>query len=142
MKSSTNMQQKNNQQLDNLLGKVMKEISAEAPSPDFTLLVMREVQDIKISTAYTYQPAITKRGWFFIATIFIGLIILVLMNAGPTKSTWFTQLHFESLYESIPFRFSSLKVSMISLYAVICMTILFFIQLRYLVTRFDKTLGW
>ncbi len=134
------MQQKKDQQLDNLLGKVMKEIGVDAPSPDFTLLVMRQVQDIKVSTVYTYQPAISKKGWFFIATMVIGLIILVLMNAGPTKSTWFSQLHFDSLYESIPYRFSGLKISMISLYAVTCMTILFFIQLRFLVTRFDKTL--
>lgn len=136
------MQQKKDQQLDDLLGKVIKEMGAEAPSPDFTLLVMRQVQDIKISTAFIYQPAITKKGWFFIATLFIGLIIFVLMNAGPTKSTWFSQLHFDSLYESIPYRFSGFKISLISLYAVTCMTILFFIQLRFFVTRFDKSLGW
>ena len=142
MKSLTNMKQRNEEQLDKLLKKIVKEIGPEIPPVDFTSHVMIQVKSMKPLTAVTYRPLISKTGWFMIVTALISLISYVVANANSSRLVWHSPLDLNKPFEKTITAFSSIHFSHITFYAVVFSSILLLFQLKLLMNRYNKSMGW
>jgi hypothetical protein len=59
--------------LENLVDKIMKETTIETPSIDFTSKIMSQVEVIAKSDLTTYKPLISKPVWIGILAIITGI---------------------------------------------------------------------
>jgi hypothetical protein len=75
--------------LDKQFGELMKNVRIESPSSNFTLSVMSRIQAEAAVTRkqliQDYQPVISKRTWWVISIIFIGLIIYISISGGDNS---------------------------------------------------------
>ncbi len=71
-----------------IMKKWFKELSPEDPSPDFTSTVMKRVMSEWSLNPVKYQPMISKRGWWTVAIITLGLtsILFLLHSSLPTET--------------------------------------------------------
>lgn len=71
-------------------------------SPDFTALLMAQLEGE--SPAMVYKPVISKRVWYGLATVFVGVVGLAIFfgSAGPNKA------HFDLNLSSVSSQFESL----------------------------------
>ena len=65
------MESHSEQHFNDLAKKVYKSTSIESPSLDFTSKVMAKLEG---QTSTAFQPLISKKGWFGIAAVIIGVI--------------------------------------------------------------------
>jgi hypothetical protein len=75
--------------LDKQFGELMKNVRIESPSSNFTLSVMSRIQaEVAVTRKpllQDYQPVISKRTWWVISIIFIGLIIYISVSGGDNS---------------------------------------------------------
>lgn len=119
----------------------MQDASHEGAPIDFTSRIMTEVYSIQEKKSYSYQPAISKRGWMVIFIIIGSLIGWFLLNGDNMDATsginksW---IYSNSLLSSLSsFRFSDEMVGIL-----LSASVMFFIQFillhHYLNKRFYK----
>lgn len=133
------MENKHNENMDILAEKLMHDAAAENASPDFTSRIMTEVYSIQKKKSYSYQPAISKRGWIVIFVMMGGLVAWLLWNgdSGDTASginqSW---VYSNSLLSSFSrFRFSDVTAGiLLSASVMLCIQII--LLHRYLSKRF------
>jgi len=128
--------------LDRLTNKVMKEVSLESPSFNFTDNIMSQVKMIESSNVTVYKPLISKSVWILIAIGFIALIsYLFLMNSSMQSEALFN-LNFDALFNNkFTTAFSNIKLSETLMYAVISLGIMLFIQIPLLKNYFNSRLA-
>lgn len=124
--------------------RLVKEAGLEAPSTAFLNKVMCGVENARSNKEKMYTPLISRNSWVVITTSLICLVCLALLIPNTEKSI-FSEINF-SLFNSI--KFNSVKVSnpfldfkfhKATLYGVVFLAILFFIQLPFLKRRIDKS---
>ena len=137
------MENDHNENIDILAEKLMHDASPESAPIDFTSRIMTEVYSIQKKKSYSYQPAISQRGWIVIFVMMGGLIAWVLLNGdnGDTASginqSW---MYSNSLLSSFSrFRFSDVTAGIL-----LSASVMLFIQIillhHYLSKRFyNKT---
>lgn len=76
--------------LDKQFEELMKGISIEAPSKDFSLKVMERIQAEAVvqkhSLLESYQPVISRKTWIILIAAFVALVVYVLMSSPETQS--------------------------------------------------------
>ncbi len=129
------MSKQTDKHIEKLIDKAMKEITLESPSIDFTNNIMSEVTQLGQITATTYQPLISKKIWFVIFSIVIGIIAYVISIGNSKQLHWFDAINFssEGLLPNISF-------SNTAFYALIIVASLIVTQLILLKNYFNKRL--
>ena len=132
------MKTSENNAIEKLADKIMKESSLDSPSFNFTSKVMSKVLSAPISKATTYTPLISKPVFIFIFAGIILLFIYLLTGGIETSNGLFSQIN----YPKINFATwnAGFKFSNITLYACLCCVIIFFIQIPLLKHHFEKQL--
>ncbi|NQY07696.1 MAG: hypothetical protein HRT68_16250 [Flavobacteriaceae bacterium] len=122
------MEHKEEQYLEDLVSKMIKEGGLEKPSVDFTSNLMNEITIQKT----VYKPLISKTVWVFIILAFLALGAFLLLNSNQKESLgWF---------DGMTLSLAECKVSKTVLYATTFMSLLLLLQIPILKNYFDKSL--
>ncbi len=116
---------------------LVKEAGVDHPSSDFLKNVMQSVE-ISSKKALVYKPLISKKIWFVIGLIIVGLLfILPFLSQGKV-----------SIIDTIDFSFLNLKrinnplsgftFHKTTTYGMLFLAILFFVQIPLLKRRIDR----
>lgn len=125
--------------IENMVDKVMKNVTLEIPSFDFTAKVMSQVNLITQSQATVYEPLISKKGWIIIFGGLIAVVAYVLFFSQPQTKGWFSKINFSALNDyKISNVFSGIEPSRITTYALILLAIMLILQVSVLKNYFDK----
>ncbi|AXT63299.1 hypothetical protein D1816_24145 [Aquimarina sp. AD10] len=118
---------------------LVKDAGLDNPSPDFLKNVMDQVEVSNISAPVIYSPLISKKSW-----LVIGLISLVLLCIVPflsnTKIDFIQNIDF-SFFQILKIQnlFSGFTFHVSTIYGVLFLALLFFIQIPILKKRIDKS---
>ncbi len=118
---------------------LVKEAGTEHPSPVFLQNVMNQIKVSETQRSEVYKPLISKKAW-----LIIGLVILVFICGVP----FFSNTD-ESIVNTINFSFSDLvtiknpfsgfTLHKTTVYGVLFLAMLFFVQITILKRRIDKS---
>lgn len=123
--------------LEKFTGKLMKEISLDSPSPEFTSLLMAKVKATGIEKATVYKPLISKHTWFIILGAIIALAGYFIFNTGTPAAGWSLKLDLSTVNEDLK-NLSVFKFSTITLYSVMLLAVLLIVQITFLKNHFNK----
>lgn len=121
--------------IEKFVDKVMKELVIERPSIDFTSKVMAQVISTKKSEISTYQPLISNYVWLIILGSFLTLVFFLITNGDTSTNSWIGSLDLSVFSNNI---FSKVKFSKITFYAVLLLTLMFYIQIPLIKNQIDK----
>lgn len=125
-----------NKELENLVDKMMKSVTLESPSIDFTSKIMTQVLIKKTSKEKVYKPLISKMTFAIIFGMLLGCYYILYNNGDGQSNNWFTAINFNRFYSN---RFlSGFAVSKIMIYSVVALAVMFCIQVYYLKNHFNK----
>ncbi|WP_062057751.1 hypothetical protein [Aquimarina longa] len=118
---------------------LVKEAGLNTPSANFLNNVMCNVETIKNYQEKAYKPLISKRSWLVIAMGVISLICLTLF-LPDTKNSIFSEVNL-SIVKIIKINdfFSGFKFYKTTVYGIVFLAVLFFIQVSFLKRRIDKS---
>ncbi|MEO6230884.1 MAG: hypothetical protein ABJB11_22610 [Ferruginibacter sp.] len=133
------MKANNDKQLETFVDGLMKGTSLESPSPDFTKTLMSKVLVTDVEHATLYKPLISKRAWWLMGAGIIFLIIYYFMNsAGTPTDSWFKSIDLGSKADDFFKQLPVVKSSVISLYAVVILAVMLFVQIAWLTKYFSR----
>jgi hypothetical protein len=131
------MHEKIDEQMDNLLKKVIVKASLETPSFDFTAQIMTQLVAKKQSQSTIYKPLISRTVWI---TIFVGFAVLIaysFFGMQQESQNWIRD--FDGLTDSAIFnKFPKITVSKTVLYALVSLSVMILIQVSVLKDYLDK----
>lgn len=130
------------QHLDKLAKKVMQSSLRENPSLDFTAHVMAKVEAMAKSKSMVYQPLISKKAWFLISLIIVGLWSYGFFGTGVESLGWFDSVDYGVITNNkVTEVISGIAISKIFMYAIGFFGLVFFVQIplmkHYLDRRFS-----
>ncbi len=135
------MKNKEDKHIEILVENLMKEISQESPSIDFTAKVMSEVLASKKSKTFVYKPIISKPLWFIIFGSILALFAFLIFNTQTTSAGInfnFNFLSLDKLFETLAgFQISSMTTNVVIM-ATLMLLIQFFLLKNYLDKRIQK----
>jgi hypothetical protein len=112
--------------LEKLIDNMMKDVSLESPSLDFTSMVMSKISKTK---TIVYKPLIPKSTFLFLIGCLSTILIYSFFNGQPLKDSSFD---FSSVYNKL------IKFSPITIYSTVIATTMLFIQIAFLKNYFNK----
>ena len=128
-------------QLENIAHKMVKEMSLESPSSNFTAHVMKQIDLLSSKKAIVYKPLISKPVWIFIVLGFIVTIGYLIFGTSLQESDPLFTINFEAVFNN---RFtealSAIKFSNTLTYAIVFFAMMVFIQIPLLKNYFEKRL--
>ena len=126
-----------NEKLDAMLERLMRDEALESPSVNFTDKVMDKVYGIESSTVTVYKPLISKRVWLLIALSFVVLVAFVMLNNGSTDSQWLASLEVPrpevTLFDNINFQLSGTFK-----YAVLFLAVMIGVQMTVIKSYYGR----
>lgn len=126
-----------NEKLDAMLERLMRDEALESPSVNFTDKVMDKVYGIESSTVTVYKPLISKRVWLLIALSFVVLVAFVMLNNGSTDSQWLSSLEVPrpefTLFDNINFQLSGTFK-----YAVLFLAVMIGVQMTVIKSYYGR----
>lgn len=132
----------NNKELEQFVNKLMKEVSYEKPSEDFTNKVMDNIEEIKTSlSATTYEPLISSRAWIGIALCLITALCLVYFNNDSSPADWIPQLRWPEITMN-PFEEIDLNLPSIVTYALALFALMLIVQASFLKTYLNNRINY
>jgi hypothetical protein len=137
------MKANSDKHIENLVDKIMKDVSLDTPSSNFTTNVMTQVETIVNKSTIKYQPLISKRSWFLISIAVMALISYFVFDASLESSGWFSGIDFSFVSNNkLTSSLSSFKLSKTTFYAVIMLSVMLFVQIPVLKYYFNKRLNY
>ena len=125
--------------IEQLVAKAMEDISIESPSMDFTAGVMNQIKEHQLKSATTYQPLISKPIWLLIFGSILTLIIYLILKGDSTSKSWIDSLNLGMVTSNIDaIRFPKFSFSKITVYAILLLTLMFYIQIPLIKNHLDK----
>ena len=134
------MKTENNKKLETLVAGLMKDISTDATSPGFTNRLMAEVHLTKMHKATIDKPLISIKGWLVISGCIAALAIYMVFNAGDNTVFMIKYLGITSGNANLFNSLSSFKFSDATLYAIVILIFLLFIQFNFIKQFLNKRL--
>lgn len=125
--------------LEKFLDNVLKDSALETPSIDFTTEVMSKVELTKKSNVFVYMPLISKPIFVLIFGCFIVLFIYFFKNSETQTDSWVNYLYFRTFFSN--YSTSLFNFSKITIYSVVFVTLLLFIQISFLKKHFDNQIN-
>ena len=136
------MQEYTEQQLDVLAKKMMHSSKREKPSMDFTANVMKNIEHAVIGETIVYKPLISKRAWFIIIAIVVGVAAYVTLGNVQGVS-WFDNVDFSTVSNNrLVNTLSGITISKTLTYAIGICGLLFFVQIPLMKYLMDKRLEY
>jgi len=132
------MKANNDKQLDKFVDKLMQENSPESPSPEFTAKLMLQVQATEMEKVAVYKPLISKRAWFIIFGVIIALTGYFIFNTDVQPVSWLESLDIVTVNDDIMKMLPAFKFSTITLYAVVLLPVMLFLQITMLKKYFNR----
>ena len=130
-----------NNKLDAMLERLMRDEALESPSDGFTDKVMDKVYALEASSATAYKPLISKRTWLLIAMLFLALVVYVILNGNSAESQWLSTIEvpkFElNLFDNFNFQFSKTLS-----YGAIFLAVMIGVQMTILKSYFDRRFSY
>ena len=137
------MKANSDKHIEKLVDKIMKDVSLDTPSSNFTTNVMTQVETIVNQSTIKYQPLISKRSWVLILISVFTLITYFVFDASLESSGWFSGIDFSLVSSNkLTNTMSSLKLSKTTFYAVIILSVMLFVQIPVLKYYFNKRLDY
>lgn len=131
------MHEKIDEQMDNLVKKVIVKASLETPSFDFTAQIMTQLVAKKQSESTIYKPLISRTVWI---TIFVGFGVLIaysFFGMQQESQNWILDLDvltYSTIFDKLP----KITVSKTVLYALVSLSVMILIQVSVLKDYLDK----
>ena len=124
--------------LEQFMGRAIKETPLQSPSLDFTAKVMGKVLAMEKSKATRYKPVISKAAWGLIFAGIVTAIVYFIINGStqPVDHSWSLGMgvkDFFTIGDIHLFQFSRLTI-----YVVVLSTIMILIQISLLKNYLDK----
>ena len=135
------MQQNNERPIEDLVEKMMQEITVEKTSVDFTVNLMQRLRSLPMERSISYQPLISKPVWMLITCCVLALIGFVIVNKDQTKSGLLNTEAMDHFLHNFSQDLNGIHFSGISIYAVLLSTIMLLVQISILVHQYQKRLG-
>jgi len=132
------MDDNTDKKLDAFTGKFLKDFSSETPSLDFTKEVMSKIEAATNTTIFEYKPLISKKLWFVLAVLTIGVFSYLIFGDVQTENASTMSKKLAFLTEMNSFSLPKFQVSNILLYGIIGFTFFISIQMMVLKNHFDK----
>lgn len=110
---------------DEKLSSLLQNNLIEKPSLDFTSTIMETVE---AKETYKYEPVISKKAWFIIATLCLGFVVYVLFNGKPSETSIFSEIspYLEKMsYSSFSY---DINISSIFVFSLFTLSALLFID--------------
>jgi hypothetical protein len=130
------MQVNENNNLEKLVDKMMRETTLDAPSFDFTSKVMSQVLMTKSSDITIYKPLISKGTFALVFGTVLALCVFIFIKGETPSNSFFTSFDYSTLYNKR--LFSGFTISKITVYAVVASILMFYIQIPLLKNHIDK----
>lgn len=134
------MNTENNKKLDGFIAGLIKDISTDTTSPGFTDRLMTQVHLTELHKSTIYKPLISKKGWFFITGCIFALATYLVLNANHHSDSLINYLGISVIYKNFFNSISSFKFSNASLYAIIVLFFLLFVQITFIKQFLNKRL--
>lgn len=136
------MKANNDKQLEKFTDKLMKEASLDKPSIDFTTKVMAEVL-VTDTGAVVYKPLISKQAWVVIFGGIIAITAYVISSGSTNAVPWLDKFNLPEMNMNniMQKSLAGFKFSKISLYAVVLLGVMLFVQISYLKRYLSKRAG-
>ncbi|CAN5439188.1 hypothetical protein BH11BAC3_BH11BAC3_21650 [soil metagenome] len=132
------MKANNDQQLEAFVDGLMKNTSLDSLSPDFTKTLMNKILVNEVEQAVVYKPLISKRAWWLMGAGIILLIIYFMNIAGTPTDNWIQPVDFGNKMDDFFKQIPVLTSSAISLYAVVILAVMLFVQIAWLKKYFNR----
>ncbi|MEW7292640.1 hypothetical protein [Aquimarina sp. 2304DJ70-9] len=119
--------------------RLVKEAGLNTPPSDFLQNVMKRVEVAQSKSTFAYQPLISKSTWVVISLIAVAVIFALTFLPHTTESVSRT-IDF-SILNSINIKnpISGLVLPKTTIYGVLFLGILFFVQVTLLKKRIDRS---
>jgi hypothetical protein len=133
------MENKEDQNIEKLVERMMMNSEIESPSPDFTQNVMSGIYASQKSREIMYKPIFSKRTWFIIFTGIIAIFIYSFFNSNTqapvfeVNFSWFRLSQLEKL-------FPNFRISFLTAYVILLAASAVMVQIFLLKKYFDKQL--
>ncbi len=123
------MKSNSDNNLEKLMDDTMKHAGLEAPSLNFTAMVMSKVLATK---SIAYKPLMPKSFFIVVLGCFCALVLYLFTNGTSPKNSWFDLSALSSIY-NMQFKFSQSTV-----FSVVVATFMLFVQIVFLKKHFNK----
>jgi len=133
------MENKEDQNIEKLVERMLMNSGIESPSPDFTHNVMSGIYAAQKSRKVIYKPIFSKRTWFIIFTGIIGVFIYSFFNSNPQTPLFeinFSWFRLNQLEKFLP----NFRISFLTAYVILLAAIAVMVQIFFLKKYFDKQL--
>lgn len=124
--------------LDQLIRKLMSYDIPEAAPTGFTDSVMAELQSAKVSAVTKHKPLIPGIAWAAIAALFLVLVSWVIFNDASNSGGWLQQRLIGTEFFFEQWRLNYSKTTM---YAILCLVAMVYVQIFILKDYFKKRLA-
>lgn len=126
-----------NKNIEKLIDKLMHHDDLHSASMHFTNAVMAQVESLNHEKVFEYKPLISKKIWFLICAVIIGLSAYIAFYGNLTKSKWMDYFQFNFSQDLLP----ELSFSNTTIYATTIVSVFFLIQIILLKNHFNKRLS-
>ena len=133
------MENKEDQNIEKLVERMLMNSGIESPSPDFTHNVMSGIYAAQKSRKVIYKPIFSKRTWFIIFTGIIAIFIYSFFNSNPQAPLFevnFSWFRLNQLEKFLP----NFRISFLTAYVILLAAIAVMVQIFFLKKYFDKQL--
>lgn len=129
---------KQENQLDTFAKKYIKEIPAEKAPDDFTATLMAKINVSGVKSVFKTKALISKKVWFFIASIFIALLVFPFKNSSELSLS-IPEMNFSFLeINQLPNILDLVSLSNSLLVTFFLFGLMIIGQVIYLKNHFDK----
>lgn len=136
------MKEQVDKDIKTLTDKMLREISLESPSFDFTNTIMAQVEALESKKVTTYRPLIPKHLWFVFGFVLVAITSYLFINNAAKETTLFTALDFDKLTNNtITQSLSGFSLPKTVMYSILFLGIMICIQVPVLKHYFDKRLS-
>lgn len=136
------MEENKKLQLDAFVKKQIQQVPLKSPSKDFTKDIMGVLTEMETSKATKYVPLISKKGWLFVAAIFIAVFFIPFQKkeGGLVESLLEkTSIDFSFLEKiNLTGLLDGLSVSTTAFYGLLLFSVMVLVQVYYLKGYFSK----
>ena len=129
-----------NEKLDTMLERLMRDEGLESPSFDFTNKVMDKVFALEVNSTLVYKPLISKKAWFLMGLTFLAIIIYVLLNGSGEGSEWLSRINLSN-YQFNLFKNFNFELSKTLSYGIVLFAVMIGVQVTLLKSYFDKRIS-
>lgn len=117
---------------------LIKEAGIDHPSSGFLQNVMNQIETSEVQKLSVYTPLISRKAWLVIGTAIVMLLLFMPFLSDSNESILNT-MDFSFLNKiSVENPFSDFKFHKTTIYGILFLAILFFIQIPMLKNRIDK----